>query len=85
MTANADRRAETVDQPRGRDSREWEVFVRETADEPLTHVGSVTASDEERAYEQAEALFSDVAAIWLCPDSAVGRYTEPALVPGERA
>lgn len=85
MTANSDRRTETVDQPRGRDEREWEVFVRETGAKPLTHVGSVTAPDEERAHEQAETLFSDAVAVWLCPANAVHRRTDPALVPGEGA
>ena len=76
---------EDGDQPRGRQSSEWEVFVRETADQPLQHVGSVTADDRERAYEQAQTLFEEPAALWLTPAEAVTRYTDPALTPGETA
>ncbi|WP_275739787.1 MULTISPECIES: Htur_1727 family rSAM-partnered candidate RiPP [unclassified Halorhabdus] len=85
MTANADGRREVIDQPRGRHSREWEVFVRETVEDPLTHVGSVTAAEKATAREQAETLFSDVVAVWLCPGSAVQRYADPELAPGESA
>ncbi|ACV10920.1 conserved hypothetical protein [Halorhabdus utahensis DSM 12940] len=84
MTANADGRPEAIDQPRGRDSREWEVFVRETVEDPLRHVGSVTADEKATAREQAESLFGDVVTVWLCPGSAVARYPDPELLPGER-
>lgn len=83
MATDADLEREVVDQPRGRHSTEWEVFVREAAEEPLKHVGSVTADDEERAREQAEALFEDVVAIWLSPEHAVLRQTDRDLIPGE--
>lgn len=85
MTANADDQRETIDQPRGRHAREWEVFIRETVSDPLRHVGSVTADDREMAYEQADTLFEDVVAIWICPDTAVNRYTDPELVPGDQS
>ncbi|WP_135663677.1 Htur_1727 family rSAM-partnered candidate RiPP [Halorhabdus rudnickae] len=76
---------EEGNQPRGRQSREWEVFAREAAEEPLTHVGSVTADDRETAHEQAATLFEDPLALWLTPAEAVARYTDPALTPGETA
>jgi rSAM-partnered protein len=76
---------EAVDEPRGRQSLEWEVFVREGAEEPLTHVGSVTADDEDEAREQATTLFEEGQAFWLCPEDAVVRYTDAALTPGESA
>ncbi|WP_181685803.1 Htur_1727 family rSAM-partnered candidate RiPP [Halorhabdus salina] len=76
---------EEGDQPRGRASREWEVFVRADIDGPLTHVGSVTAEERDGAREQAGALFEDPVAIWLCPDEAVFRYTDDAHTPGESA
>lgn len=64
---------------------EWEVFVREAAEEPLVHVGSVTAEDAEGAREQADALFEECVALWLCPAAAVTRYADTALTPGETA
>ncbi|QGN07477.1 rSAM-partnered protein [Halorhabdus sp. CBA1104] len=76
---------ETGTEPRGRQSREWEVFVRETEGEPLEHVGSVTADEQAQAREQATTLFEDPVAIWLCPEEAVFRYTDTALTPGETA
>ncbi|MFB6201831.1 MAG: Htur_1727 family rSAM-partnered candidate RiPP [Halorhabdus sp.] len=76
---------EDVDRPRGRGSREWELFVREAAEEPLKHVGSVTADDREGAREQAEALFDDYVALWITPGQGVSRYTDPTLTPGETA
>ncbi|WP_136688684.1 Htur_1727 family rSAM-partnered candidate RiPP [Halorhabdus amylolytica] len=76
---------EKVERPRGRQSREWEVFARESAAEPLRHVGSVTADDRETAHEQATTLFEDPVALWLTPAEAVARYTDPALRPGETA
>jgi rSAM-partnered protein len=55
---------------------EWEVFLRERPDEPLTHVGSVTAPNERAAYEQASQLFGWAGtALWLCPAGSVGRYS----------
>ncbi|MFW5956221.1 MAG: Htur_1727 family rSAM-partnered candidate RiPP [Halorhabdus sp.] len=85
MTTDADARREPVDQPRGRHSIEWEVFVRDAVEEPLRHVGSVTAADQSAAREQADALFEDVAALWFCPAEAVLRDTVTTLTPGEPA
>lgn len=83
MTTNAVGRFEQVEQSRGRHAREWEVFVRESVEAPLTHVGSVTADEREAAREQAETLFTDVVAIWLAPEGALSRYTDPDLTPGD--
>lgn len=64
-------------------TREWEVFRREAIDEPLVHVGSVTAPDPETGHEQAATLFGDAAGLWLCPANAVARF-EVATLEGER-
>ncbi|MFC7076011.1 Htur_1727 family rSAM-partnered candidate RiPP [Haloarcula halophila] len=75
-----------VDAPRGATSREWEVFVREDATEPLTHAGSVSAPAEEVAHEQATKLFGHAAvALWLCPADETRRYQDESLAldPGE--
>lgn len=66
--------AVTVDEPRDAVSREWELFVREGAEAPLTHAGSVSAPSAEIAREQARQLFEWTAeALWLCPAEAVER------------
>jgi rSAM-partnered protein len=80
----SDRRLSRVDAPRSDGEREWEVFVRESTDEPLRHVGSVTAPTVETAREVAAPLFEHAAAaMWLCPAEEVGRYAERTL--GEEA
>jgi rSAM-partnered protein len=66
----------------GGETREWEVFRREAIDEPLVHVGSVTAADPETGHERAAALFGDAAGLWLCPADAVARF-EVATLEGE--
>lgn len=64
-------------------SAEWEVFVRESPDDPLCHAGSVTAPTAAVAREQAERLFDwTAAATWLCPADAVVR--EPTRSLGAR-
>ncbi|MFB6073969.1 MAG: Htur_1727 family rSAM-partnered candidate RiPP [Haloarculaceae archaeon] len=69
-----------VDAPRGATTREWEVFVRESDDEPLVHAGSVSAPDAAVAREQATTLFDWAsAALWLCPADKVRRYQAAAL------
>ncbi|MFC6975992.1 Htur_1727 family rSAM-partnered candidate RiPP [Halomicroarcula sp. GCM10025709] len=69
-----------VDAPRGATSREWEVFVREAAADPLTHAGSVSAPSAEIAREQAEKLFGHAAAaLWLCPADETRRFQDEAL------
>jgi len=53
---------------------DWEVFVRESPEEAMRHVGSVSARTGEEARERATALFGRfVADVWLCPADAVER------------
>jgi len=60
-----------------RDSPEWEVFLRESPDEPMTHVGSVSAATADAAREDAAALFGRFADdLWLCPAAEVTRERE---------
>jgi len=69
-----------VDAPRGGTTREWELFCREAATEPLVHVGSVSAPTAEVAREQATKLFDHAAeALWLCPADETIRLREGAL------
>ncbi|MFB6300312.1 MAG: Htur_1727 family rSAM-partnered candidate RiPP [Halobacteriales archaeon] len=69
-------RSAADEQPRSATAREWEVFLRETAADPLQHVGSVTAPSAAIAHEQAEQLFDRFAReIWLCPADTVRRYS----------
>jgi rSAM-partnered protein len=64
-----------VDSPRADGSREWEVFLRESAAESLRHVGSLSAPSEELALEQATTLFDHAAeTIWLCPADETRRF-----------
>lgn len=59
------------------DDREWEVFVRRAPDEPMTHVGSVSAGTADIAREHATALFGQFSEdLWLCPADAVERDRE---------
>ena len=70
----------TVDAPRTATDREWEVFCRETAAEPLRHAGSVTAPSGTVALEQAARLFGHAAeALWLCPTDETLRVQDGAL------
>ncbi|WP_135822812.1 Htur_1727 family rSAM-partnered candidate RiPP [Halostella litorea] len=70
------RRNEVGDNPRGGDGREWEVFVREDADEPMQHVGSVSAPSPEVAHEQATRLFAWFATdVWICPADETHRFS----------
>ncbi|WP_129116559.1 Htur_1727 family rSAM-partnered candidate RiPP [Halegenticoccus tardaugens] len=69
-------RSRVGDEPRAAVGREWEVFVRQTAEEPLRHVGSVTASVPDEAYEHATRLFAWYAAdVWICPADETRRYS----------
>lgn len=61
------------------DTREWEVFRRDAVDEPLVHVGSVTAPSAEVGHEQAATLFDDAAGLWLCPADVVARFETATL------
>lgn len=69
-------------EPRSADGRQFEVFLRETATEPLRHVGTVAAPTPETAHEEAAVLFGWAARdIWLCPAESTHRYTtEPLAV-----
>lgn len=74
------RRSKGGEEPRGGDAREWEVFVRDTEDDPLRHVGSVTAPSAEIANEQASRLFAWYATdLWLCPADETRRYSTRSL------
>ena len=68
-----------TDGPRDATEREWELFRRASVDEPLTHVGSVTAPSAPVAYEQAATLFPEAADLWLCPADETRRYASAAL------
>jgi rSAM-partnered protein len=69
-----------IDQPRGDETPEWEVFCRETAAEPLRHVGSVSAPTEAVAHEQASSLFGgETHSLWLCPAASIARFTDRDL------
>ncbi|WP_435101626.1 Htur_1727 family rSAM-partnered candidate RiPP [Halarchaeum sp. P4] len=61
-------------------SEEWEVFVRETTEGPLQHVGSVTAPNADVAHEQASMLFGDdLADVWVVPATAVVRFVSDGV------
>lgn len=65
-----------VSAPRADETREWEVFVRETSEEPLRHVGSVTAPSAAVAHEAAGTLFDHTAeTLWCAPTDEVARFT----------
>jgi rSAM-partnered protein len=75
-----DDRTRVEDAPRSATGREWEVFVREAAGDPLKHVGSVTAANAETAHEHASQLFDWAARdVWLCPADETRRYTTHSL------
>jgi len=72
----ASNRVRVADRPRADDLEAFEVFVRDDADEPLRHVGSVAAEDPEGAYERATRLFAYHADdVWVCPAAAMTRFT----------
>jgi len=74
-----------VDAPRGDVSREWELFVRESTDDPLTHAGSVSAPSAEIAREQAEWLFGWTAeTLWLCPADETRRFAADGVALADR-
>jgi rSAM-partnered protein len=68
-----------VETPRADDEPEWELFLRESATEPLRHAGSITAPGAEVAHERATGLFPDATTLWCCPSEAVARFTERDL------
>jgi rSAM-partnered protein len=65
--------------PRADDDPEWELFLRETPDEPLRHAGSVTAPNADRAHEAATGLFPEATTVWCCRASELARFTERDL------
>ncbi|WP_233255114.1 Htur_1727 family rSAM-partnered candidate RiPP [Halopenitus persicus] len=66
--------------PRATTERRWEVFVREDADEPMTHVGTITAPSPEVAHEEASTLFAWYARdLWVCPSDETYRYSSETL------
>jgi len=75
MEAPAERVA-VAERARADDETAFEVFVRDDADDPLRHVGSVAAEDETTAYERATRLFAWHADdVWVAPAGAFGRFT----------
>jgi rSAM-partnered protein len=59
---------------------EWEVFCRESTDDALRHVGSVTAPGSDVAREQATTLFGHAArTLWLCRADDVERFPTRTL------
>jgi len=75
-----------VDEPRGDVTREWELFVRESDEEPLRHAGSVSAPTADVAREQATTLFGFAAeTLWLCPADATVRLVAEDVALGDRA
>ncbi|ELY42439.1 Htur_1727 family rSAM-partnered candidate RiPP [Natronorubrum sulfidifaciens] len=65
---------------RANPQRQWELFVRETEAESLTHVGSVAAANATTAHEHASRLFGEYAVdLWLCPADEVERYSARSL------
>ena len=77
-------RSRVREAPRDATDREWEVFVRERAAEPIRHVGSVTAPTRDRARVAAARLFGrDASGLWLCAATDLVRYSRHAL--GARA
>lgn len=78
-TADATERRR-VAAPRADETREWEVFVREAPEEPLCHVGSVTAPSAVVAHEAAGTLFDHtVETLWCAPTDEVARFTSRNL------
>ena len=62
------------------DPIEWEVFVRDDTSDPVRHVGSVTATNVERAREHSARLFAWYADdLWLCPADDLVRYSTHSL------
>ena len=78
-------RTESATEPRSDGVPEWEVFLREAAEEPLRHVGSVTAATVKSAHEHAETLFGESARdLWLCKSDDIARFSTYSLVDRNR-
>lgn len=66
--------------------REWELFVRDSEEDPLKHVGSVTAPTAEAAHKEASRLFAWYAEdMWVCPADEIVRYSTSAVDEEEKA
>lgn len=66
--------------PDGTGQPEWELFVRETGDDPLRHIGSVTAPTSETAHEQATVLFAEPPRdIWVCRRESMDHFSTYTL------
>jgi len=77
---------ERVDEPRADETREWELFVRESSEESLRHAGSVSAPTAAIAREQATTLFGFAAeTLWLCPADETVRLVADDVALGDRA
>ena len=75
-----DRNVMRLDEPRGDETPEWEVFLRDDPAEPLRHAGSVSAPTASVAYDHASSLFGWAAdTLWLCPAAEVARFTDRDL------
>ncbi|WP_227132686.1 Htur_1727 family rSAM-partnered candidate RiPP [Halorubellus salinus] len=75
MEAPAER-VTVAKRPRADEGTAFELFVRDDAEEPLRHVGSVTADDAEEAYERATRLFAWYADdVWVCPAGEFTRFS----------
>jgi rSAM-partnered protein len=75
MEAPAER-VTVAERPRADEGTAFEVFVRDDAEDPLRHVGSVTAEDAEGAYERATRLFAWYADdVWVCPAGEFARFS----------
>lgn len=61
----------------------YEVFARKTHDEPLRHVGSVNATDDDLAKVYAWTLYDEESWVEMCvvPRSAVIPITQHGSVP----
>jgi rSAM-partnered protein len=69
-----------VSEPRGDETLEWEIFVREAAADALRHAGSVSAPSVDVAREQAATLVDHAAhTLWLCPSPEVHRFSTRSL------
>lgn len=74
MVETTDRRR-VKERPRSSTATEYEVFVRESGESPMRHVGSVTAGSPEGAHEHASKLFGWFATdVWVCPADAMTRF-----------
>jgi 1,2-phenylacetyl-CoA epoxidase PaaB subunit len=61
----------------------YEVFARKSHDEPLKHVGSVNATDDDLARAYAWTLYDEERWIEMCvvPRAAIIPITEHGAVP----